>query len=101
MCWGLLVAWLAGRLPESTVQVVDTNPARAEMAQALGARFALPEQAEPGAQLVFHTSAQAAGLATALRQAAASGLPACINVSLAGEAAPVFHAASMQSTTGH
>lgn len=43
----------------------------------------------------------AAGLATALRQAAASGLPACINVSLAGEAAPVFHAASMQSTTGH
>ncbi len=67
---GLLVAWLAGRLPESTVQVVDTNPARAEMAQALGARFALPEQAEPGAQLVFHTSAQAAGLATALRLAA-------------------------------
>ena len=43
----------------------------------------------------------AAGLASALRQAAASGLPACINVSLAGEAAPVFHAASMQSTTGH
>lgn len=36
----------------------------------------------------------AAGLATALRQAAGSGLPACINVALAGEAAPVFHAAS-------
>ncbi|MFJ3461368.1 thiamine pyrophosphate-binding protein [Achromobacter spanius] len=43
----------------------------------------------------------AAGLAAALRQAADSGLPACINVSLAGEAAPVFHAASTQSTTGH
>lgn len=43
----------------------------------------------------------AAGLTAALRQAADSGLPACINVSLAGEAAPVFHAASTQSTTGH
>ncbi|WP_312998615.1 thiamine pyrophosphate-binding protein [Achromobacter animicus] len=43
----------------------------------------------------------AAGLAAALRQAADSGLPACINVSLAGEAAPVFHAASTQCTTGH
>ncbi len=43
----------------------------------------------------------AAGLTAALKQAAASGLPACINVSLAGEAAPVLHAASMQSTTGH
>ncbi|AVJ29803.1 thiamine pyrophosphate-binding protein [Achromobacter spanius] len=43
----------------------------------------------------------AAGLTAALRQAADSGLPACINVSLVGEAAPVFHAASTQSTTGH
>ncbi|MNT47731.1 Benzaldehyde lyase [compost metagenome] len=42
----------------------------------------------------------APGLATALTQAAGSGLPACINVSLAGEAAPVF-SASLRSTTGH
>jgi len=41
------------------------------------------------------------GLANALKGAADSGLPACINVSLAGEAAPVFNAASMASTSGH
>ncbi|MCP1405364.1 thiamine pyrophosphate-binding protein [Achromobacter insolitus] len=39
-------------------------------------------------------------LATALGMAMNSGLPACINVSLAGEPAPVF-SASTQSTTGH
>ncbi|MBD9431802.1 thiamine pyrophosphate-binding protein [Achromobacter sp. ACM03] len=39
-------------------------------------------------------------LATALRAAADSRLPACINVSLAGEPAPVF-SASTQSATGH
>ncbi|WP_312427771.1 thiamine pyrophosphate-binding protein [Achromobacter sp.] len=41
------------------------------------------------------------GLANALNGAAGSGLPACINVSLAGEAAPVFSAASMPSASGH
>lgn len=39
-------------------------------------------------------------LGTALGMAMNSGLPACINVSLAGEAAPVF-SASTQSATGH
>lgn len=67
---GLLVAWLAARLPEGHVQVVDTNPARAGVASSLGARFALPEEAQPGADLVIHTSGQPAGLATALRLAA-------------------------------
>ena len=67
---GLLVAWLAARLPEGSVQVVDTNPARAGIAAALGAGFSLPEQAQGGAQLVIHTSASSAGLATALRLAA-------------------------------
>lgn len=67
---GLLVAWLAARLPEGTVQVVDTNLSRAGIAAALGAGFALPEQAQPQADLVIHTSAQAAGLATALGLAA-------------------------------
>lgn len=41
------------------------------------------------------------GLANALKGAADSGLPACINVSLAGEAAPVFNAGLMASTSGH
>lgn len=46
-------------------------------------------------------AAQDAGsLAAALDMAMNSGLPACINVSLAGEAAPVF-STSTQSATGH
>lgn len=42
----------------------------------------------------------AAGLGAALRSAQASGLPACINVAMAGEAAPVF-SASAAASTGH
>ncbi|HAP26308.1 MAG TPA: acetolactate synthase [Achromobacter sp.] len=41
------------------------------------------------------------GLANAMIMAADSGLPACINVSLAGEAAPVFNAGLMPTTSGH
>ncbi len=67
---GLLVAWLAARLPGCEVQVVDTQASRADMAKALGASFALPADARLDADLVVHTSAQAAGLATALRLAA-------------------------------
>ncbi|MGE0099488.1 MAG: zinc-binding alcohol dehydrogenase [Hydrogenophaga sp.] len=67
---GLLVAWLAARLPGCEVQVIDTEPSRAALAQTLGASFSLPEAARPGADLVIHTSGQAAGLATALRLAA-------------------------------
>ncbi len=67
---GLLVAWLAARLPGCEVQVVDTEAGRADVARALGAGFALPPDARPGADLVVHTSGQAAGLATALQLAA-------------------------------
>ncbi|AOF87836.1 zinc-binding dehydrogenase family oxidoreductase [Hydrogenophaga sp. RAC07] len=67
---GLLVAWLAARLPGCEVQVVDTEAGRADVAQALGASFALPADARPDADLVVHTSGQGAGLATALRLAA-------------------------------
>ena len=66
---GLLVAWLAARVPGCQVQLVDTQTARAAPAQALGAQFVLPEAAQADADLVFHTSGQAAGLATALRLA--------------------------------
>ena len=67
---GLLVAWLAARVPGCEVQVVDTEPGRAVVARALGARFALPHAARADAHLVVHTSGQAAGLATALELAA-------------------------------
>lgn len=66
---GLLVAWLAARVPGCRVQVVDTQAARADIAQALGATFALPAQASAGADLVVHASGQGAGLANALRLA--------------------------------
>jgi 2-desacetyl-2-hydroxyethyl bacteriochlorophyllide A dehydrogenase len=67
---GLLVAWLAGRLPGCRVQVVDTQPARRDVAQRLGVDFALPDQAAAEADLVVHASGRSEGLATALRLAA-------------------------------
>jgi alanine dehydrogenase/PNT-like protein len=65
---GLLVARLVAGM-RADVTVVDTNPARAEVAAKLGAAFATPDKAPEGCDLVVHTSASAAGLATALRLA--------------------------------
>jgi NADPH:quinone reductase-like Zn-dependent oxidoreductase len=67
---GLLVAWLAARLPGCEVEVVDTVPARAALAHAFGAQFALPAQARGQADLVIHASGNAKGLTTALSLAA-------------------------------
>jgi hypothetical protein len=64
---GALMAMLAARLPGTSVELVDIDPARATLAAALGCRFALPEQASGDADLVIHASGSAAGLATALR----------------------------------
>ncbi len=66
---GLLVAWLAARLPGCAVELVDTQPARRALAERLGAAFALPDAATPDADLVIHASGQSAGLGTALRLA--------------------------------
>jgi NADPH:quinone reductase-like Zn-dependent oxidoreductase len=66
---GLLVAYLCARLPESEVTVIDALRARAELAHALGAHFATPDAAPTDCDLVFHASATADGLATALRLA--------------------------------
>jgi len=63
---GLLAARLCARIPGAEVTVVDVAPARAELARALGARFAAPQTAPEGCDLVFHASATPAGLATAL-----------------------------------
>jgi NADPH:quinone reductase-like Zn-dependent oxidoreductase len=64
---GMLVLRLCARLPGSEVTLVDIAPARAEIAQAFGARFAAPEAAPKECDLVFHASGSGAGLATALR----------------------------------
>ena len=67
---GLLVARLCAGMPGKTVTVVDIEPSRAAVAQQLGAAFATPDAAPANCDLVFHTSASEAGLATALRLAA-------------------------------
>jgi NADPH:quinone reductase-like Zn-dependent oxidoreductase len=64
---GLLVARLCARMPGTTVTVIDVSTGRATLAQALGANFATPDKAPENCDVVFHASASAAGLATALR----------------------------------
>jgi threonine dehydrogenase-like Zn-dependent dehydrogenase len=97
---GLLVAWLAARLPGAQVTLVDVAPERAELAAALGFGFALPANAPTDADLVFHASASAPGLATAI---GCAGLEArIVELSWYGEgavAAPLggaFHARRLQ-----
>jgi NADPH:quinone reductase-like Zn-dependent oxidoreductase len=63
---GLLVAWLAARLPGCEVELVDTAPQRESIATRLGARFVLPAQARADADLVIHASGRGEGLVTAL-----------------------------------
>jgi threonine dehydrogenase-like Zn-dependent dehydrogenase len=66
---GLLVARLCVKLGRS-VTVVDVEPARGDIARELDVAFAAPDAAPTECDLVFHTSASEAGLATALRLAA-------------------------------
>ena len=63
---GALVAYFCGRIPGAEVTLVDINPARAELARALGVGFARPESATGDCDLVVHASGNPAGLATAL-----------------------------------
>ncbi len=63
---GLLSAFIGARLPGAQVTLVDIDPARAALAAALGFGFAQPQDCPGDADLVFHASASAAGLATAI-----------------------------------
>ena len=63
---GCLVGYLCGRLPGAEVTLVDVNPARAELARALGVSYARPEAAKGDCDLVVHASGNPAGLGTAL-----------------------------------
>jgi NADPH:quinone reductase-like Zn-dependent oxidoreductase len=63
---GLLIARLAARMPGTEVTLVDIAPERGALARALGAGFATPGEAPRDCDLVFHASANAKGLATAL-----------------------------------
>jgi threonine dehydrogenase-like Zn-dependent dehydrogenase len=66
---GALCAWLCAKLPDAEVTLVDIEPKRAEIATELGVGFSLPFDAPLDCDAVFHASATAAGLATALRLA--------------------------------
>lgn len=67
---GCLVAWLAARILGTDVQLVDVDPRKAAAAAALGVPLRTPETAARELDLVVHTSATQAGLATALELAA-------------------------------
>ena len=70
---GLLVAYLAARLPGTEVVVVDIEPQRAALVNAIGAEFRTPGALAGDADIVFHASASAEGLATALDAAGLEG----------------------------
>jgi threonine dehydrogenase-like Zn-dependent dehydrogenase len=63
---GCLVAWIIAQIPGTRVQLVDVNPRRSKLAQALGATFAGPSRAWRDVDLVVHASGTPAGLTTAL-----------------------------------
>jgi NADPH:quinone reductase-like Zn-dependent oxidoreductase len=67
---GLLTAALLARIPGIAPTVVDLDPSRAALVEALGARFALPDDAPAEQELIIHASASAAGLQLALDRAA-------------------------------
>jgi threonine dehydrogenase-like Zn-dependent dehydrogenase len=73
---GAMVAFLCGHFPGADVTLVDTNTARAQLAQRLGVGFATPDAAKGDCDVVFHASGTAAGLDAA--------------ISLAGEEATVL-----------
>lgn len=63
---GLLTAYLAARIPATRVTLVDLKRERRPDAEVLGCDFAAPDRAPDGQDLVFHVSASAAGLKTAM-----------------------------------
>jgi threonine dehydrogenase-like Zn-dependent dehydrogenase len=63
---GCSVAALLARFPGVRVQLVDADPARAKIAEALGVGFALPSDALGDCDLVVHASATEQGLTRAL-----------------------------------
>lgn len=70
---GCSVAALLARFPGVRLQLVDTDPARAATAEALGVDFAAPEDALGDCDLVVHASADERGLTRALGLLAAEG----------------------------
>jgi threonine dehydrogenase-like Zn-dependent dehydrogenase len=70
---GCSVAALLARFPGVRLQLVDADPNRAKIAEALGADFALPGDALGDCDLVVHASATEQGLTRALELLAPEG----------------------------
>jgi hypothetical protein len=66
---GCLCAFLAASLAGAQVELIDVLPARARVAEQLGARFVPPDAASCERDVVFHASGSGDGLRTALRVA--------------------------------
>src|SRR4029077_8419164 len=81
---GCCVARLLARFPAVEVTLVDVDPSRAEVAAALGASFARPQDAAGECDLVVHTSATSAGLQRSLELLAPEG--AVLDLSWYGDA---------------
>ncbi|MEX0870772.1 MAG: zinc-binding alcohol dehydrogenase, partial [Aquisalimonadaceae bacterium] len=64
---GCLAAALCSAIPGTRVELIDTDPGKAEIARALGLSFCLPADAAMEADLVLHASGNPAGLDQALR----------------------------------
>ncbi len=69
---GLLVGWLANRIPGTRVTMIDTNPGREAVAKALELEFGVALERDDH-DVVFHTSGHPAGLETALCAAGTEG----------------------------
>jgi threonine dehydrogenase-like Zn-dependent dehydrogenase len=70
---GCCVARLLARMPGVRVTLVDVDPSRAAVADALGCGFAFPDDAPGGLDLVVHASATSAGLQRSLELLAPEG----------------------------
>jgi threonine dehydrogenase-like Zn-dependent dehydrogenase len=71
---GCCVAKVLAGFPAVRLQLVDTDPARASVAAALGVDFATPDQAAGECDLVVHTSATEAGLNRSLELLVQEGM---------------------------
>lgn len=63
---GALTAWLCAQLPGVDVELIDIDVRKAFLGPALGVRFTTPETASTERDRLFHTSASAAGLNSAM-----------------------------------
>jgi threonine dehydrogenase-like Zn-dependent dehydrogenase len=83
---GASVAAVLAGLPGARVELVDVDPSRAAVADALGVGFATPDAAAGECDLVLHASATEAGLARSLELLGDEG--EVVEMSWYGERAP-------------